>query len=254
MTELILLDVFSYSCMNCLRSLNYIKKIDDRYKKIGLKTILVHPPEWEFEEYGDNILYATKKYKIKFPIIIDKNKKIIKRLNVNFWPTQILIRNGRILYKHIGEGNYKKLESAIIKNLDIRSRNIFKKEPKYSKYLTVYCGKRKNGKVLKKLTDKLKFGAIYINDNWTQKQEYIKSLKNKSSLKILTKGNKVNFVAESLTKKSINITIILNDKIYKKLIINRPKLYNLTILKDNKHNKLTIISQKNLAVYSFSFQ
>jgi len=43
--ELVLLDIFSYSCMNCLRSLEFIKKIDDKYKKYGLKTIMIHPPE-----------------------------------------------------------------------------------------------------------------------------------------------------------------------------------------------------------------
>ena len=55
MTELILLDIFSYSCMNCLRSLELIKKIDKKYKEFGLKTIIVHSPEWEFEKDSKNI-------------------------------------------------------------------------------------------------------------------------------------------------------------------------------------------------------
>ena len=58
--------------MNCLRSLDFIKKIGNKYKKYGLKTILIHAPEWEFEKDHNNILRALKRYKIKFPIIIDK--------------------------------------------------------------------------------------------------------------------------------------------------------------------------------------
>ena len=71
--KLLLFDIFSYSCMHCLRSLDYIKKINNKYKKYGLKTILIHPPEWEFEKNSDNILHSIKKQKIKFPIIIDKD-------------------------------------------------------------------------------------------------------------------------------------------------------------------------------------
>ena len=135
--ELFLFDIFSYSCMNCLRSLDYIKKIDDKYRKYGLKTILIHPPEWNFEKDGSNIIRAAEKYRIKMPIIIDKNKKIIKKLKINFWPTQILIKDRKMLYKHIGEGNYKALEDNIIRTLKIKTKSAFNKEPKYPKLQAV---------------------------------------------------------------------------------------------------------------------
>ncbi|MBI2101949.1 hypothetical protein HYT53_05050 [Candidatus Woesearchaeota archaeon] len=240
MKELILLDIFSYSCMNCLRSLDYIKKIDNSYRKYGLKAIIIHPPEWEFEKSDKNILNAVEKYKIKIPIIIDKNLRIIRKLNINFWPAQILMSNGKELYRHIGEGNYKKLEKSIIKNLKIKAKNIFHKEPKYSKFTTLYCGKRKGKKI------KL--------DGWIQKSEYIQSIKNNSVFAIKTKGKASNFVAGSLKNKPIMAKIKLNSDIVKKIIINRPQLYNLIKTKGSKQRELTIISPKNLAIYSFSFQ
>ena len=234
MSKLILLDVFSYSCMNCLRSLEFIKRIAGEYKKFGLETIIVHPPEWSFEKNSSNIAGAIKKHGINFPIIIDKNKKMLKKLKVNFWPAQILIKNGKILYKHIGEGDYKKIEGAIIKNLKIMPKCIFGKEPKYSRFPTVYCGKRKNG-VIKKLNEdkKLKFGVCYIGNNWVQKQEYIKSSENKSPLTISSKGKIINFVAESLNKKPVKIMIKLNNKFIKKLIVNKPQLYNIAQLEED---------------------
>lgn len=240
--NLILLDVFSYSCINCLRSLGFIKKIDKKYRKFGLDTILIHPPEWEFEKLSGNIDSAIKQYKINFPIIIDKDKKMTKKLKINFWPTQILIRDGKMLYKHIKEGNYKKLESKIIQTLKIKTKRLFDEEPKYSKFPTLYLGKRKQKK------------AIYFDNQWVQKKEYLQSIKNNSSFTLLTKGNIINFVAESLSKKPIKMSVKINNKHVKNLTINKPQLYNIIKLENNKKRKLTLITKSGLVIYSFSFQ
>ena len=239
--------------MNCLRSLNYIKKIDNKYRKHGLGTILIHPPEWEFEKQSKNIFNAVKKYKIKIPIIIDKERKIIKKLKVNFWPTQMLVRDEKILYRHVGEGSYKVLENNIIRLLKVKLNGIFEQEPRYSKFPTVYCGKDKRGEI-KELNKDLKFGVIYKNNNWVQEREYIRSLKNNSSLLILTKGNIINFVAESLNKKLIKVGIKLDDKNIRTTYVNKPQLYNIIKLKNSKPQKLSLITSKNIAIYSFSFQ
>ncbi|MBI2647205.1 hypothetical protein HYW99_01900, partial [Candidatus Woesearchaeota archaeon] len=195
--------------MNCLRSLVYIKKIDNKYKQYGLETIIIHPPEWEFEKNVNNIIYALKRYNIKIPLIIDKNKKIIKRLKINFWPTQILIKNRKILYKHIGEGDYKNLENKIIKILKIKTKKLFNKEPRYSKFPAIYLGKRKKAKITR-LKSKLKFGIIHTKGNWLQKDEFLCSIgKEESSLLILTKGKITNFVVRSINKKIINVKVNL---------------------------------------------
>ena len=238
--KLVLINVFSYSCMNCLRSLILIKKINKKYKKYELETLLVHSPEWKFEKNSNNIITALKKYKTKIPLIIDKKKKIIKSLKIDFWPAQIVVKSGKIIYKHIGEGNYKKLENVIVKNLKIKANHLFQKEPKYSKFPTIYCGKRK-GKPVKL-------------DGWIQESECLKSAINDAKITIKTKGKITNFVAESLNKKTIEINIKLNLKSYKKIEINKPSLYTLIKTKHSKQQGLIIIAPKNLAIYSFSFQ
>lgn len=248
--ELFLFDIFSYSCMNCLRSLDYIKRIDNKYKKYGLKTILIHPPEWDFEKDSNNIIRAAKKYKIKMHIIIDKNKKIVKKLKINFWPTQILIKDRKILYKHIGEGNYKALEDNIIKALKIKTKGAFNKEPKYTKLPTVYAGKKKKG-IISELKDKLKLGIIYKNGAWKQNNE---SLTGKGSLTIKTKGKIVSMVAGSINKNPVKINIKLNNKTNKNIAINEPRLYNLIKLKTNKSKILELSAKSKIAVYSFAFR
>ena len=239
--------------MNCLRSLEFIKKISGRYKRFGLTTIIIHPPEWKFEKNDGNIKLASKKYKIDFPIKIDNDCKIIKKFGLNFWPSQILVKNNKIIYKHVGEGNYKKLEGAIIKNLNVKSKKLFVCEPSYTKFPTVYCGERKKGRI-SKLNKKLRFGILYSDGNWTQKDEYLQSLENDSSLKVLTKGKITNFVAKTINDKPIKIKICLNNKLTKGLIINKPQLYQIIKSKNSTQKSLTIIAPKNLAIYSFSFQ
>ena len=251
--DLLLLDIFSYSCMNCLRSLKLIKKIDRKYKKYGLKTLIIHPPEWEFEKDSKNIKYASKKYKINIPIKADKNKNAIRKLRINFWPAQILIKNGKVIYEHIGEGSYKNLEKKIILSLKLKPKEIFSKEPKYSIFPTVYCGKRKNGKIMD-LRNKLKFGTIYKNGNWLQKDEFLQSVGNDNSLTIITKGRIISFVARSLDRKCANIIIRLDNKYLKTLAVGKPQLYTLIKLKDAKKRELNLIAKSELAVYSFSFQ
>ena len=248
--ELFLFDIFSYSCMNCLRSLKYIKKLGNKYKKYGLKTILIHPPEWDFEKDSSNIIRAAKKYRIKMPIIIDKNKKIIKKLRINFWPTQVLIRNSKILYKHIGEGNYKELEGKIVKALKIKSDAVFNNEPKYTKFQTIYAGKRKKG-MISELKDRLKFGIIYKKGAWKQNNE---SLIGKGSLAIKTKGKIVSMVAGSINKKTIKINMKLNNKSNKNITINDPQLYNIIKLNNNESKILNIETKSKISVYSFAFQ
>ena len=252
-----LLDIFSYSCMNCLRSLEHIKRLDGKYNRYGLKTIMVHAPEWEFEKNVSNIQNAIKRYKIKFQEIIDKDGKLLGKMGINFWPTQILLKDRKEVYRHFGEGNYKSLEHKIRKELKIDKKNslLFKTEPKYSKYLTLYCGARKYGKIAK-INDKspVKFGVIHADDALKQKKEYLESA-GKGLIKIKTKGKITNIVARSLTKKPITIKILYNNNKNKKIIrIDEPRLYTLVQSKNNSHQILDIETNKGLAVYSFSFK
>ena len=96
--------------MNCMRCLESIMKLDKAYRKYGLNAVLVHPSEWEFEKSKENIAMAAKDLGISLPIIVDRDRRIIKGMGVNFWPAQILFHDGKAIYRHIGEGEYKKLE------------------------------------------------------------------------------------------------------------------------------------------------
>lgn len=242
--KLQLLDIFSYSCMNCLRSLEYIKQLDARYRKRGLETIIIHPPEWAFEKKSGNVIGAAKRGKIKIPIILDRDKRIIKKLNVDFWPAQILVKEKKIIYRHIGEGNYKILEKRIMKELGISSKPIFKKEPTYSKLPTIYAGRKKHSNITKSRVKK--FGIIHA-DKYKLKGEYLEL---DGRMEIMAKGRKASFVAES--SKPVKAKITIDGKTEKYITIQKPRLY--TIAEQNDGIKKITIEAKKLRIYSFSFE
>jgi hypothetical protein len=250
--KLVLIDIFTYSCMNCLRSLKYIKKIDDKYKKYGLKTVLMHPHEWSFEKKRKNIANELKRSKIKFRWKTASNKLLMKRFRLNFWPSQVLMRGSRILYKHTGEGDYRKLEKTIIKALKLKTGQVFKKEPGYSKIPSVYAGKKKNGKV-KNIRKKMDFWTLYTAGKWKQKHEYLESSGKDNCITLMTKGKVVNFVAESLGNIPVKVKVMLSKKNMKTIMINEPRMYNLLKLRDGKQKRLTIVADK-IKIYSFSFE
>jgi len=256
--RLALLDIFSYSCMNCLRSLEQIKRLSDKYAKFRLFTAIVHPPEWEFEKNNKNVCNAAKKYGIKFLIITDKSRKITKRLGVDFWPSQILMKGGKIAYRHIGEGNYRELEKAIIKELNFKGKNktkLFKDEPKYSKFPTVYLGSKKHGKIKRDenlKNRKIKFGIVYADGDWKQKDEFLEN-KNKISLSFLARGKRVYAVAESRNNDRAVVSIRADGKFLKNVRIKAPDSYCIAEFKDAKGRVLTLECKQGIAVYSFSF-
>jgi cytochrome c biogenesis protein CcdA/thiol-disulfide isomerase/thioredoxin len=112
--KVVLLDIWTYSCINCLRSLPYVKAWADKYKSDGLVVIGVHDPEFAFERNVGNIKQAVASLGITYPVAVDNNYAIWRALNNEYWPAHYLIDvRGRIRYHHFGEGSYDETERAI---------------------------------------------------------------------------------------------------------------------------------------------
>jgi thiol-disulfide isomerase/thioredoxin len=112
--QVVLVDFWTYSCINCLRTLPYIRAWAERYKDSGLVVIGVHTPEFAFEKDQDNVKKAVAELKIAYPVALDNDYKIWKGFNNSFWPADYLIDvAGRIRYHHFGEGKYDESERQI---------------------------------------------------------------------------------------------------------------------------------------------
>jgi thiol-disulfide isomerase/thioredoxin len=112
--KVVLIDFWTYSCINSLRNLPYIQSWAAKYKNDGLVVIGVHSPEFGFEHDRGNIGRAARDLEITFPIAIDSEYAIWNAFNNGYWPADYLIDgNGRIRYHHFGEGDYAATERAI---------------------------------------------------------------------------------------------------------------------------------------------
>ncbi|HTN60547.1 MAG TPA: cytochrome c biogenesis protein DipZ [Devosia sp.] len=112
--KVVLIDFWTYSCINCIRTVPYVRAWAEKYKDQGLVVIGVHAPEFAFEKKIDNVRKAIKDFKIGYPVAIDNDYKIWRAFENSYWPAHYLIdAKGQIRYHHFGEGNYRQTEQAI---------------------------------------------------------------------------------------------------------------------------------------------
>ena len=112
--KVVLVNFWTYSCINSLRELPYMKAWAEKYKDAGLVVIGVHAPEFRFEKDPANVKNAVSDLKVAYPIPIDSNHAIWSAFRNEYWPADYFIdRKGRIRYHHFGEGEYEKSERVI---------------------------------------------------------------------------------------------------------------------------------------------
>jgi thiol-disulfide isomerase/thioredoxin len=112
--KVVLVDFWTYSCINCQRTLPYLRQWWDRYKADGLVIVGVHSPEFQFEHDPGNVKRALGEYNVTWPVALDSNMSTWNAYNNQFWPAEYLIdKKGHVRHTHFGEGEYDVTESAI---------------------------------------------------------------------------------------------------------------------------------------------
>ena len=112
--KVVLVDFWTYSCINSLRELPYVKSWAAKYKDAGLVVIGVHAPEFGFEKERANVENAVRELKVVYPVPIDSDHRIWQAFNNEYWPADYFIdAKGRIRYHHFGEGEYVESERVI---------------------------------------------------------------------------------------------------------------------------------------------
>jgi thiol-disulfide isomerase/thioredoxin len=112
--KVVMVDFWTYSCINCLRALPYVKAWYEKYKDHGLVVIGVHAPEFAFEKDPNNVRRAVADLKVAYPVALDNDYAIWQAFNNQYWPAHYFIdATGRIRGHHFGEGNYDESEQTI---------------------------------------------------------------------------------------------------------------------------------------------
>ncbi len=135
--KVVLIDFWTYSCINCQRTLPYLRQWWEKYKNNGLMIIGVHAPEFEFEKNAKNVQQAIHDFSITYPVVQDNNFATWRAYNNRYWPAKYLIdKDGYVRYTHFGEGEYDATEKVIQQLLKEAGENVNTQvnNPKYSIY------------------------------------------------------------------------------------------------------------------------
>jgi thiol-disulfide isomerase/thioredoxin len=110
----VLVDFWTYTCINCIRTLPYLRSWHEKYADKGLVILGVHTPEFEFEKLYDNVVEATKDEGVVWPVVQDNEFSVWRSYSNRYWPAKYLIdQTGEVRYTHFGEGKYAETEEWI---------------------------------------------------------------------------------------------------------------------------------------------
>jgi len=230
--KVILVDFWTYSCINCIRTIPHLNEWYDKYSDKGLIIVGIHTPEFEFEKNSDNVKSAVQKFGIKYPVLQDNDKETWKEYENRYWPRKYLIDNeGYIRYDHIGEGAYSETEKVIqallaeraahlgMKNISLNeSQNVdsdFKLEYQdvnFSKIKSpeLYFGYefaraplgniegfKPNETVLYQLLDnsEINLNSLYLKGEWKNNPDHMELQSNNGSIILKYNSKSVNIVA-----------------------------------------------------------
>lgn len=224
--QVVLVDFWTYSCINCQRTLPYLKKWWEKYKNSGLIIVGVHTPEFEFEKDIDNVKNSLRQYEIDWPVVLDNDYKIWNSYANHYWPAKYLINTqGKIIYSHFGEGNYLETELEIQKTLidagfkvsDTTVGKLIEEQAQRGQTPELYFGQLR-GHILQvpkgAFAQQLQADQIYTAGNWLQQKEYLEhpsETKDLEDLIILKyRSKKVYLVMESSSNRLVKVYITLD--------------------------------------------
>ncbi|MBR0991323.1 thioredoxin family protein [Bradyrhizobium japonicum] len=120
--KVVLVDFWTYGCVNCVNTLPHVTDLYAKYKDKGLVVVGVHTPEFPFERSAANVQAALKRHGITYPVAQDNDSKTWNAYSNQYWPAQYIIdQTGKIVFQHAGEGGYDQIDRTVAKLLNVSS-------------------------------------------------------------------------------------------------------------------------------------
>ena len=120
--KVVLVDFWTYGCVNCVNTLPHVTDLYAKYKDRGLVVVGVHTPEFPFEKSAGNVQAALKRHGITYPVAQDNDSATWNAYRNQYWPAQYIIdQNGKIVFQHEGEGRYDEIDRTVAKLLNASS-------------------------------------------------------------------------------------------------------------------------------------
>ena len=289
--KVILYDIWTYSCINCVRTLPYITAWDDKYSEQGLLIIGIHSPEFEFEKNPDNVRMAVEKYGINYPVVMDNDMETWKAFENRYWPRKYIAdHEGFLRYDHIGEGSYQETEKVIQQllkeraaslgiQMDSTSSLVDIEEFQHTVFRTpeLYFGYKfaqnrnqlgseegfQPGKTVSySEPDNINLHKFYPIGDWKNYDDSMELVSNEGSIKLLYNAKEVNIVTEYNAELEISLdgkplpTEYAGIDISKgnKLKVSEAGLYNIINSETSSTHLMEIkVKGKGFQIFTFTF-
>ncbi len=269
--KVVLIDFWTYSCINCVRTLPYVTKWDQDYRDKGLVIIGIHAPEFEFEKNARNVQNALQEHGIKYPVALDNKLDTWTSFRNRYWPAHYLIdKNGQIVYTHFGEGNYAQTENNIRQLLGLNAKTEMAAEPvtftqgqTQETYLGSAAAENFSGpEILSRNVTRFNLPKFLPSNHWALagkwrvESQRIIAQESGAKLQLNFTAKKVFLVLGTQGEKPITAHLKLNGKPLpkSKILISKHALYELVNQDSAKNGLLEIASSHaGLEAYAFTF-
>lgn len=258
--KVVLIDFWTYTCINCIRTLPYVTSWHEKYKDKGLVIVGVHSPEFEFEKKAENVENAIKQYKIGYPVAQDNDFATWNAYDNHYWPAKYLVdTKGQIRYTHFGEGNYEETEKMIQDLLKEAGKDASNEKitqqvqtPQTQTTLETYLGAKRA-----QPND-----YVDLSEDWQTHPEYIESGTG-STLTLRFTGSKVFLVITPpstggtinvmLDGKPISPQVAGADVVNGVVTLDSDRLYEFVDLKGNPGEHTLKLQFNNTGIQAFAF-
>lgn len=262
--KVVLIDFWTYSCINCLRTLPYLEKWYADYQGKGLVIIGVHTPEFEFEKDPTNVAEAAARLGVKYPIAQDNDYKTWTAYHNQYWPAHYLIdQNGNLRMIHFGEGGYGETENAIrqllgMKSIEIKETKRKERPTSPETYLGVFRGRSytSENKILPEQTAEYDYkqplaeNQVGLKGSWKVEGEHITSESNNSYLDGSFLAKQVYLVLSGSSKTPLEI--YLDGKRIGEIIVDADRKYDIVNATYGTH-QLSLKIPQGISAYAFTF-
>jgi thiol-disulfide isomerase/thioredoxin len=265
--KVVLIDFWTYSCINCLRTLPHLKSWWAKYQDKGLVIVGVHSPEFDFEKKTANVEAAVKKYGIGWPVAQDNAMATWNAWNNRYWPAEYLIdQHGNVVMHHFGEGHYMETENAIRKLLDLEPMT---HEDVAAANLSrvgspeMYLGSRRVRNMANPITPlflshdykapaRLDLNKYALQGSWRMRGEYAQLTGDSGEIRLHFKSGKLHMVASSDQPVTLSITVDGNKQ--PSVTVQQSRLYTLFDSDNYNDHVVTIkIPKKGFKAFTFTF-
>ncbi|MCX7123890.1 MAG: redoxin family protein [Gammaproteobacteria bacterium] len=249
--KVVLIDFWTYSCINCVRTLPYLKNWYAQYHAKGFEIIGVHTPEFQFEKDPQNVEAAVKENGILYPIVMDSNYSTWLNYNNQYWPAHYLIdQQGNVVATHFGEGNYAETEHNIRVLLGLKSDP---STPKANTASTPFFTNQTPETYLGSARSGTHQAVWDTTGQWNIQKQFILNLEQGTRISLHFTAKKV-FLVGGATAAPIKVSVKLNGKKMTGFVLNRHDLYPILNLPSLQSGTLELTFQNPGAqLYTFTF-